>query len=93
MVDNYTTEEMRLHLQEMFCVPIAVRKEGAANIDRCPYCSEPHTHGPLPGHRVAHCIDNVGILVKDREFVPNYGYIIYHYDVDNKGNFMLLDHR
>ena len=34
--------------------PTNADKVGVWQFD-CPYCKRPHTHGPLPGHRVAHC--------------------------------------
>lgn len=51
MVEKTEIEEMRLHLLS----EIALRRLGEYEIERCPYCKEPHSHGGAPGHRVAHC--------------------------------------
>ena len=75
-------EQMREYLQDYYEIPIALRQQGTTNIE-CPYCGKKHDHGQQPGHHVAGCAGSeygTGITVKERFFVPNYGYTIFEYE-------------
>jgi hypothetical protein len=75
-------DQMREYLQEHHGVPIALREKGKTVI-KCPHCQRLHDHGAQPGHHRALCDDKerdaLGLVVGDRCFIPNYGYIIYKY--------------
>lgn len=59
----------------------------------CPYCSRKHDHGPQPGHHVAGCAETevgIGIAVRDRTFIPRYGYTIHEYRDNNGVNELIV---
>jgi hypothetical protein len=67
-------------------VPIALRLQGTTMV-KCPYCDSLHDHGPQLGHHVALCKDRGrGVFVRDRYFVPNYGYTIFEYKESDGAN-------
>lgn len=88
-------EQMRVHLQECYGIPIALREQGTTSI-RCPYCLKIHEHGPRPGHQVAACdegdrYNGIGIVIGDRYFIPNFGYNVLEY-MEEDGVNKLIDH-
>jgi hypothetical protein len=81
-----SSEQMQAYLQEQYGVPIALRLQGTTTV-KCPYCDSLHDHGPQPGYHVALCDDRgQGVFVRDRYFVPNYGYTIFEYKESDRGN-------
>lgn len=40
------------------------RKGVAYAVVQCPYCGKPHTHGVMPGTRVAHCSAGRGLTYR-----------------------------
>ena len=79
-------EQKQVYLREQYGVPIALRLQGMTMV-KCPYCDSLHDHGPQPGHHVALCKDRGrGVFVRDRYFVPNYGYTIFEYKEGDEAN-------
>jgi hypothetical protein len=80
-------EQMRDFLQMSHGVPVVLRKEGATNV-KCVYCGKIHNHDGPPGHYVAECEEperfNIGIVIGDRTYIPNYGYTIFDYRQNGK---------
>jgi hypothetical protein len=75
-----SVSEMSWHLQQLCNIPVALRKEGETTV-ACPYCNESHFVGIVDGYVAADCDDRSSnvITINDREFVPNYGLVIYEY--------------
>ena len=79
-------EQMQAYLREQYGVPIALRLQGTTTV-KCPYCDDQHEHESQPGHYVALCEDRGrGIAVRDKYFVPNYGYTIFEYKEGDEVN-------
>lgn len=86
-------EEMRTFLQLQLGVPVAIRSAESPDVT-CPYCSEKHFHDPSElGYARAQCAeifkDSV-ISINDREFVPNYGYILFEYKLKDGTTYQLV---
>jgi hypothetical protein len=74
-----SVSEMAWHLQQLCSVPVALRREGETTIT-CPYCTKSHFVGLADGYTAADCDDRSNvIIINDREFVPNYGLVVYEY--------------
>jgi hypothetical protein len=87
-------EQMRVYLQELHGVPVVLREQGTTSV-KCTYCGKLHEHGGPPGHYVALCDDmdrfNVGVVVGQRSYIPNYGYTLYDYRENGRVNELIHD--
>jgi len=86
-----TLEQMQSYLQELYGLPVVLRKEGATMI-RCAYCNKDHVSDPWSGHQVAACDDedrDIEIVIADRSFIPNYGYTTLDYRENGDVNELL----
>ena len=84
--------QMRECLQEHHGIPVALRQQGTASV-KCPHCMKIHHHGPQPGHHPAGCNDNdheMGIVIGERHFHPNYGYTVYECRVCGEVNELIV---
>lgn len=86
-----TVEEMGVYLRKYYGYPVVLRQHGTTEI-QCPYCRETHDHQHEPGHTRAQCNDELrssstsGIIIDKRVFIPNYGYTILEYVVEDGRN-------
>lgn len=84
-------EEMRLHLQNHYSKPVALRKEGATSA-KCPFSGTVIDTPPGPGYfryepvgtgvydpNYDACTSAPGIIINDRYFTANYGFLIIEY--------------
>lgn len=86
-------EGVRSFLQASRGSPVVLRKEGTTSV-KCVYCGKTHNHHGPPGHYVAACDEperfNIGLVVDNRTFVPNYGYTIFDWRKNGKVNELLV---
>ena len=83
-----TINQMQKYLQDHHGIPVVLRKQGKPGV-RCPYCTKTHHHNEGPGHYVADCDEkdrNIGISIGNRHFIPNYGYLLLEYIVEDNVN-------
>jgi hypothetical protein len=78
-----TEEDVRLHLQAFYGIPVVLRQEGTTSV-KCPYCGQLHEHPVGPGFFTSGCDDEtrfsgIGIVIGDRFFKSAYGYKIIEY--------------
>jgi hypothetical protein len=81
-------EQMRLYLQELYCIPIALREQGTQTI-KCPYCLQ---HESQPGRHLAGCGDaaGAGLVIGDSYYVKNDGYTICEYKKQGGVNELII---
>lgn len=78
-----TVEDVRLHLQSFYGVPVVLREQGATSI-KCVYCGQLYEHPLWTTFSIAGCDDafrfsGAGIVIGDRYFSSAYGYKIIEY--------------
>jgi len=83
LLNNTDTSDFKLKEWGGKTFPVATRRRGISQIDRCPFCGHRHTHSRVEGHHNAHCkekpgfkasivIDNITLYQSDGYFVEDY---------------------
>lgn len=85
--------QLKDYLQDSTGVPVALKEEGT-DVVRCPYCNELHFVDAESGLYVAGCSDDIrseiGIVIGERSFHPNYGFVVYTYRIQDEVNELII---
>lgn len=86
--------QLRDYLQDSTGVPVVLKEEGT-DVVRCPYCNELHFVDAESGLHVADCSEDIrseiGIVIGERSFIPNYGFVVYSYRISHEVNELITD--
>jgi hypothetical protein len=89
-----TEEQLRVYLQNLYNIPVAIRQEGTYEY-KCPYCECKHTTDRTSGHHAVECAEDdryqaMGLSIGDRSFVPAYGVTLFSFLKDEGVNRLIL---